>query len=44
MISTGSAAVKAAQRPEEVPNQYQIVSSSQRGLRRWAQAIHAHGL
>ena len=36
VISTGSAAVKAAQRPEEVPNQYQIVQIHPGGLRRWA--------
>jgi WD40 repeat protein/3',5'-cyclic AMP phosphodiesterase CpdA len=36
VISTGSAAVKAAQRPEEMPNQYQIVQIHREGLRLWA--------
>ncbi len=36
VISTGSGAVKVAQRPEEVPNQYQIVQLDQDGFRCWA--------
>ncbi|HEY0137970.1 MAG TPA: metallophosphoesterase, partial [Nannocystis sp.] len=36
VISTGSAGVKAGQRPEEVPNQYQIVQVGPAGFRCWA--------
>jgi WD40 repeat protein/3',5'-cyclic AMP phosphodiesterase CpdA len=36
VISTGSAAVKSAARPEEVPNQYQIIQVHRDGLRCWA--------
>lgn len=37
VISTGSAAVKAEQRPEEVPNQYQIIQVRRDGFTTWAQ-------
>lgn len=37
VISTGSAAVKAEQRPEEVPNQYQVIQVRRDGFKTWAQ-------
>ena len=37
VISTGSAAVKLEQRPEEVPNQYQIIQVRPDGFKTWAQ-------
>lgn len=36
VISTGSAAVKAEQRPEEMPNQYQIIQVRRDGFTTWA--------
>jgi 3',5'-cyclic AMP phosphodiesterase CpdA len=35
ILSTGSAAVTIAARPEEVPNQYQILQLSADGVKRW---------
>lgn len=36
VLSTGSAAVKAEQRPEEIPNQYQIIQVHRDGFITWA--------
>ena len=38
ILATGSAAVKQVARPEEVPNQYQIVQLWPHGFRRWTRS------
>ncbi|MEE8584077.1 MAG: metallophosphoesterase, partial [Acidobacteriota bacterium] len=35
VLSTGSAALEQKARPEEVPNQYQVLRIQRRGLKRW---------
>jgi len=38
ILATGSAALKTEIRPDEVPNQYQLIQISAHGLKRWCRA------
>ncbi|MBK7830479.1 metallophosphoesterase [Nannocystis sp.] len=42
VVSTGSASVVAKERPEEIPNQYQIIQVHRHGLHRWGRQYVPH--
>ncbi len=43
ILSTGSTALSSAQRPNETPNQYQVIQVTSAGVHAWLRAFDHHG-